>query len=78
MREGQGAYGELVKKFSSEDLGEVEAVEDGWGSESDDEDNGGGGGVERSNGGPSYAQVVKRDRPDIGPCTTTLKAEERR
>lgn len=66
-------YGDLVKKLSQQDLGEVERVEeDGWESEESDDEGGVGG------DGPSYAQVVKRDRPDIGPCTTTLKASEAR
>lgn len=67
-------YKDLVNKLSEDSLGDGEGrfgmaipeVEDEWGSdgESDDE-----------NEGVSYADALK-GRPDIGPCTTTLKRTE--
>lgn len=65
-------YRDLVNKLSEENLGDVERggeEEDGWGSEEESD-------TEGVNGAASYAEVVKRERPEIGPCTTTLKQSE--
>lgn len=60
-------YRDLVNKLSEENLRDDIEVEDEWGSDSDGE-----GDHEQD---VSYADALK-GRPDIGPCTTTLKRAE--
>lgn len=67
-------YRNLVNKLSEETLGDGEGtfgmegaeVEDEWGSDGESDD---------GNEAVSYADALK-GRPDIGPCTTTLKRAE--
>ena len=67
-------YRDLVNKLSEEHLGNGEGrfgmarveVEDEWGSDGESDD---------GNDGVSYADALK-GRPNIGPCTTTLKRTE--
>lgn len=56
-----------MNKLSEENLKDNVEVEDEWGSDSDGEEDHG--------QGVSYADALK-GRPDIGPCTTTLKRAE--